>query len=99
MEKREKYKHLLMFLASVLIMAIQIGVFAYMWYHHFEKNMLRRYWHRGNYVIIGQYALLLFLFYKLYGGFKVGYLRVFEVLCEFHHLPAAGADRPLEIWP
>ena len=42
-----------MFLASVLIMAIQIGVFAYMWYHHFEKNMLRRYWHRGNYVIIG----------------------------------------------
>ena len=69
-----------MFLASVLIMAIQIGVFAYMWYHHFEKNMLRRYWHRGNYVIIGQYALLLFLFYKLYGGFKVGYLRVFEVL-------------------
>ena len=80
MEKREKYKHLLMFLASVLIMAIQIGVFAYMWYHHFEKNMLRRYWHRGNYVIIGQYALLLFLFYKLYGGFKVGYLRVFEVL-------------------
>ena len=80
MEKRKKYKHLLMFLASVLIMAIQIGVFAYMWYHHFEKNMLRRYWHRGNYVIIGQYALLLFLFYKLYGGFKVGYLRVFEVL-------------------
>ena len=54
-----------MFLASVLIMAIQIGVFAYMWYHHFEKNMLRRYWHRGNYVIIGQYDLLMFLFYKL----------------------------------
>ena len=80
MEKREKYKHLLMFLASTLIMAIQIGVFAYMWYHHFEKNMLRHYWHRGNYVIIAQYALLLFLFYKLYGGFKVGYLRVFEVL-------------------
>ena len=69
-----------MFLASTLIMAIQIGVFAYMWYHHFEKNMLRHYWHRGNYVIIAQYALLLFLFYKLYGGFKVGYLRVFEVL-------------------
>ena len=69
-----------MFLASALIMAIQIGVFAYMWYHHFEKNMLRHYWHRGNYVIIAQYALLLFLFYKLYGGFKVGYLRVFEVL-------------------
>ena len=72
MEKREKYKHLLMFLASTLIMAIQIGVFAYMWYHHFEKNMLRHYWHRGNYVIIAQYALLLFLFYKKSGcrGFR-----------------------------
>ena len=66
-----------MFLASVLIMAIQIGVFAYMWYHHFEKNMLRRYWHRGNYVIIGQYALLLFLlsFTAVLKWATFGYLR------------------------
>jgi hypothetical protein len=40
----------------------------------------KEFWYRGNYVVIGQYALMLFLFYKLYGGFKVGYLRVFDVL-------------------
>lgn len=85
LEKREQYKRLMMFLASALIMAIQIGLFAYMWFHHFQYYMGKfmtqnYYWRRGNYVIIGMYALLLFLFYKLYGGFKVGYLRVFEVL-------------------
>ena len=69
-----------MFCASALIMARQIGVFAYMWYHDFQYFMPRKYWRRGNYVVIGLYALILFFFYKLYGGFKVGYLRVFEVL-------------------
>lgn len=80
MEKREQYKRLIMFCASALIMGIQIGVFAYMWFHHFEQHMLKAYWNKGNYVVIGQYALILFFFYKLYGGFKVGYLRIFDVL-------------------
>ena len=80
LEKREKYKRLIMFCASALIMAIQIGVFAYMWYHHFRHYMIYSYFRRGNYVIIAQYALILFFFYKLYGGFKVGYLRVLDVL-------------------
>jgi len=80
MEKREQYKRLIMFCASALIMGIQIGLFAYLWFHDFQYYMPRRYWHRGNYVIVGLYALILFLLYKLYGGFKVGYLRVFEVL-------------------
>ena len=26
------------------------------------------------------YVLMLYFFYKIYGGFKVGYLRVFEVI-------------------
>src|SRR5699024_4487076 len=29
---------------------------------------------------IGLYGLLLYFFFKMYGGFKVGYLRVFDVL-------------------
>ena len=30
--------------------------------------------------MIGLYVLMLYFFYKIYGGFKVGYLRVFEVI-------------------
>ena len=82
MERREKYKRIIMFCTSFLIMAIQTGVYAYVWFEHYADAGVigKEFWYRGNYVVIGQYALMLFLFYKLYGGFKVGYLRVFDVL-------------------
>lgn len=82
MEKREQYKRLIMFLASAVIIVLQTAIFAYIWYRYYAYTgaMQKSFWRRGNYVVIGQYALMIFLFYRLYGGFKVGYLRVFEVL-------------------
>lgn len=82
MEKREQYKRLIMFLASAVILTLQTVIFAYVWYRYYAYTgaMGTNFFRRGNYVVIGQYALMLYLFYKLYGGFKVGYLRVFDVL-------------------
>ena len=81
MEQRERYKRIIMFLSSVLILALETGIFAYVWFHFYAtKGVIGRTFLKGNWVIIAQYALMLYLFYRLYGGFKVGYLRVFEVL-------------------
>lgn len=83
MEKREQYKRLIMFFASAAIVATLTAIFADMWYTNFANNeeaIIKVFWRRGNYVLVGLYALMLYLFFKLYGGFKVGYLRVYEVL-------------------
>ena len=81
MDKRAQYKRIIMFLSSVLILTLETGIFAFVWYTCYaDTGMIGRTFVRGNWVIIGQYALMLFFFYKIYGGFKVGYLRVFEVL-------------------
>lgn len=82
MERREQYKRLIMFFASTFILGVQTAVFAFIWFTYYAKEGVigETFWHRGNFVVVGQYALLLFLFYKIYGGFKVGYLRVFDVL-------------------
>lgn len=81
MDKRAQYKRIIMFFSSVLILTLETGIFACVWYTCYAKTgMIGRTFVRGNWVIIGQYALMLFFFYKIYGGFKVGYLRVFEVL-------------------
>lgn len=71
-----------MFLASAVILTLQTAIFAYVWYRYYAYTgvMEENFFRRGNYVVIGQYALMLYLFYKLYGGFKVGYLRIFDVL-------------------
>ena len=81
MENRERYKRLIMFSASALIVAIETLLFAYIWYRFYaHKNVIGRRFDRGNQVVIGLYVLMMYFFYKIYGGFKVGYLRVFEVI-------------------
>ncbi len=79
MENRERYKRLIIFLSSVVIMAIQAGIFMYIWYNVFDE-IGSNYFYRGNYVLVIIYVLLLFVFYKLYGGFKVGRLRLISML-------------------
>ena len=79
MENRERYKRLLIFMSSVVIMALQAGIFMYIWYVIFE-DIGSNYFYRGNLVLVLLYLILLFLFYKIYGGFKVGRLRLLNML-------------------
>ncbi|MBR5278781.1 MAG: exopolysaccharide biosynthesis polyprenyl glycosylphosphotransferase [Clostridia bacterium] len=76
---RERYKRLIIFLSSLVIMALQAAVFMYIWYNAFGGEGAN-YFYRGNYVLVIIYLLLLFLFYKLYGGFKLGRLRLLSML-------------------
>lgn len=83
MENRDQYKRLLMFLTSAIIVVVLTGIFAFVWYTIYADNediLIKVFWQRGNYVVIGLYMVMTFLFFKLYGGFKVGYLRMYEVL-------------------
>lgn len=78
MEKREQYKKLLAFVASASILGLLTCIFAYVWYHSYAKNGAN-YFVRGNYVVVAQYALTILFFNQIYGGFRVGFFRRFEV--------------------
>ena len=81
MNKREQYKRLYRFLSSVIIIGALTAAFAYVWYSHFaddEDLLLKTFFRRGNYVLIALYAVILFLFYNIYGALKVGYMRILE---------------------
>jgi exopolysaccharide biosynthesis polyprenyl glycosylphosphotransferase len=71
-----------MFISSVLIVAIQTGVFAYAWFHYYHISSVigRRYGYWGHWALIALYALMVFLVSKLFSAFKVGYQRVLDVL-------------------
>ncbi len=79
MRQRERYKRLLIFAASAIIMLLQTGIFIYTWFSSYSE-IGANYFVRGNYIIIAQYALMMFFAYKIYGGFKIGQLRIFEML-------------------
>ena len=80
--ERERYKRLIMFFASLLVIGLQTANFAYIWYTEYNRRSVIRiyYWRRGNWVLIGLYALIVFLMSKLFGALKVGYMRVQDVI-------------------
>ncbi|MDE7311089.1 MAG: exopolysaccharide biosynthesis polyprenyl glycosylphosphotransferase [Eubacterium sp.] len=89
MNSKEQYKRFIMLLGTILIVAVQTAMFAFLWYNYYanrELTSMRKYfrffyyYRRGHWTIIVLYALVLILFMKVLGGFRVGYLRNLDVL-------------------
>lgn len=56
-------------------MAILTLQFADIWYTSYASAIVLPFYRRGNWVVILIYMVLLFLFFKGYGAFRIGYLR------------------------
>ena len=77
---REQYKRIVSFFSALILLGILTLEFANVWYSHYADVIQLPFYRRGNWVVIGIYMVILFLFFKVYGGFKVGYLRKTDVL-------------------
>lgn len=78
--KRDLYKRIVTFGAAVILLGVITGIFAFFWYRYYSEAIVLPYYRRGNWVLIGIYGLLTALFFKAYGGFKVGYLKKTDML-------------------
>ncbi len=78
--KRDKFKRLISFVLAFVLLAILTGAFAFVWYGYYSETIVLPYYRRGNWVLIGIYCLLVWIFFKAYGGFKVGYLKKTDML-------------------
>ena len=54
--------------------------FAFIWYNYYVEELILPYYKRGNWVLIAIYAILVWLFIKAYGGFKLGYLKKTDII-------------------
>lgn len=80
MKKREQFKRVISFFEGFVILAAHMALFAYVWYGYYVGQLKIPFFRRGDWAVIGMYGLILFLLTNLYGGFKIGYLRLMDVL-------------------
>lgn len=82
MKKRERYKRVLGAVEALLLLLVHAYFFTVLWYGYYSQLVPKKlqFYRRGHWAVIGMYILVLWLFTKLYGGFKVGYLRLFDVI-------------------
>ena len=79
---KEKYKHLLNFVANVLTLAFETACFGWVWYMCYVPQMSKAdvFFRRGNWAVIGFYALIVFFFTRMFGGYRIGYMRVADII-------------------
>ena len=79
---KDKYKHLLNFAANIISLTVEAAMFGWVWYMLYvpmldKANALFR---RGNWAVIGMYALFVFFFTKVFGGYRIGYMRISDII-------------------
>lgn len=82
---RDRYKHLLNFIANVITLVVDGVLFAYIWYNYYvgwtnDKGDVTEYFRRGNWAVIGMYLLIMFFFTKVFGGYRIGYMRLGDII-------------------
>ncbi|MGN0033203.1 MAG: exopolysaccharide biosynthesis polyprenyl glycosylphosphotransferase [Candidatus Limimorpha sp.] len=66
------YKPLYRVLSSLLLVAIFVALFAFIWYNKLNVMLDKNFLLKGNYVIITVYAIIVMFSISMFGGFKIG---------------------------
>ncbi len=68
----EQYKRIVKFLSSAIIVLLEVGLYYYVWMNYYNRSMTVAFFRRGNWLIMGEYLVLLLFLHRMYGGLKVG---------------------------
>ena len=75
-----QYKRIIKCLSSAVIVALEAGIYGFVWTMHYNKIIAAPFWRRGNWLMIAIYMILLLFFEQTYGGFKVGFYKKWNVI-------------------
>ena len=76
----EKYKRLIKLFFSMIMVLLITVLYHQFWVRYFNKVILYPFYRRGMWMMAGIYAGLLVFFMNTYGGFKIGYLRKWNLI-------------------
>ena len=80
MKNQEQYRRLIRLAFGVVLLGIYAGFFWFVWRKYYSPLMETEYWRRGHWLMLGFYLFWAFALPRIYGGWKVGYLKVFNLI-------------------
>ncbi len=73
--KRDKYKRLIIFIETIILIAASTVLFAYLWETKYEYRVYLPFFRRGNWAVIIVYPIMLIVFGKIFGIFNLATAR------------------------
>lgn len=80
MKNYEQYKRLIKMLSSSVIVLLEVGIFWILWTKYYNEIIEFPFWRRGNWLMVALYGILLLFFLKTYGGFKIGFYKIGNII-------------------
>lgn len=83
MKRLESVKRLVVLQLNLMGILIQAAIYGYVWFVYYREMVYQQIWvklfNKGNWLMIGIYAVLLLFFNVTYGGMKIGHLKAMDV--------------------
>lgn len=80
MRNQEQYKRLIRSAFCFVLLFIFALLFWRVWRGYYSLLMEPQYWRKGHWMVLAFYLFWAFMLPRVYGGWKVGYLRVFSII-------------------
>lgn len=80
LKNKEHYKKTLMFGSTLIIWGALTGLYSFIWYTFYSETIVQPFFRKGNWMVVFIYALLLYVFTRIYGGYKIGHLKRGDVM-------------------
>lgn len=80
MNTKEQYKRLIVFLEMAILITLETLVFYKVWIHYYNEVIPLPYWRKGHWIVLLLYVVITYFFARVYGAFKIGYLRLSDVI-------------------
>lgn len=69
-----------MFFIGVTILLLHTLLFSYVWWVFYSERIVVPFYRKGNYLVIALYMVILYVFSRTYGGYRIGYYRISEIV-------------------
>lgn len=79
-EKILGLKRTVMFITMCIILLSNTLLFGYAWGMNYSDTIILPFYRRGNILVVVIYGVLLYIFTKIYNGYKVGFIKLSEII-------------------
>ncbi len=80
MRNREQYRRIIRAAFGLVLLVIHAFLFHYFWMKYYSPKMDVHFYRRGHLAMIAFYLFWMYLSVRIYGGWRTGYLRIFNLI-------------------
>lgn len=77
---KEKYKRVALFVDALVLLTWETSTFGIIWLNYYNSQITNNFFQKGNWLLFGLYMAILYVFSKIYKGFKIGSHKTVDII-------------------